>query len=151
MLTNLRGDRLGTLWILPVYLTRWKWEQSYRLINHAYNFEDRRLLSYAALRNMMVLVQAVCYFISVPLGKKLKLNFLLKQIYEGVSFSRESSRRIGKILQIPFSLSFLSWKCHKKAKFIKGETRHLCLLFRANYNCPIWTTELPVRFSLYRV
>lgn len=151
LLTNLRVDRLGPLWTLQVYLPRWKCEQSYRFVNQAYNFEDIRVLRYTALRNMMVLVQAVCYFVSVPLGKKLKLNFLLKKIYEDVSFSWESSLRIGEILQIPFSLRFLSWKCHKKAKFIKGETRHLCLFFRANYNCPIWTTELSVRLSLYRV
>jgi len=31
---------------------------------------------------MMVLVQAVFYFVSVGLGKKLKLNILLKKIYE---------------------------------------------------------------------
>lgn len=30
----------------------------------------------------MVLVQAVFYFVSVELGKKLKLNILLKRIYE---------------------------------------------------------------------
>ena len=30
----------------------------------------------------MVLVQAVLYFVSVELGKKLKLNILLKRIYE---------------------------------------------------------------------
>jgi hypothetical protein len=31
---------------------------------------------------MIALVQAVFYFISVELGKKLKLNILLKKIYE---------------------------------------------------------------------
>ncbi len=82
LLTNLQVDRLGVLRILEIYLTRWKCEESYRFIKQAYNLEDIRVLSYTALRNMMVLVQAVFYFVSVELGKKLKLNILLKRIYE---------------------------------------------------------------------
>ncbi len=82
LLTNLRVDRLGALRVLEIYLTRWKCEESYRFIKQAYNLEDVRVLSYTALRNMVVLVQAVFYFVSVELGKKLKLNILLKRIYE---------------------------------------------------------------------
>ncbi len=82
LLTNLEVDRVGALRVLEIYLTRWKCEESYRFIKQAYNLEDVRVLSYTALRNMMVLVQAVFYFISVELGKKLKLNILLKKIYE---------------------------------------------------------------------
>jgi len=82
LLTNLEVDRLGALRVLEIYLTRWKCEESYRFIKQAYNLEDVRVLSYTALRNMMVLVQAVFYFISVELVKKLKLNILLKKIYE---------------------------------------------------------------------
>jgi hypothetical protein len=82
LLTNLEVDRVGALRVLEIYLTRWKCEESYRFIKQAYNVEDVRVLSYTALRNMMVLVQAVFYFISVELGKKLKLNLLLKKIYE---------------------------------------------------------------------
>jgi hypothetical protein len=33
---------------------------------------------------MMVIVQAVFYFVSVELGSKLKLNILLKKVYEKV-------------------------------------------------------------------
>jgi len=47
-----------------------------------YLLTDVRVLSYTALRNMMVLVQAVFYFVSAELGKKLKLNILLKKIFE---------------------------------------------------------------------
>ena len=68
--------------ILEIYLTRWKCEESYRFIKQAYNLEDVRVLRYTALRNMMVLVQAAFYFVSVELGKKLKLNILLKKIFE---------------------------------------------------------------------
>lgn len=82
LLTNLRVDRLGGLRMLEIYLTRWKCEESYRFIKQAYNLEDIRVLSYNALRNMVVLVQVVFYFVSVELGKKLKLNILLKKIYE---------------------------------------------------------------------
>jgi len=82
LLTNLEVDRVGALRVLEIYLTRWKCEESYRFIKQAYNLEDVRVLSYTALRNMMALVQAVFYFISVELGKKLKLNILLKKIYE---------------------------------------------------------------------
>lgn len=68
--------------ILEIYLTRWKCEESYRFIKQAYNLEDVRVLSYKALRNTMVLVQAVFYFVSAELGKNLKLNILLKKLYD---------------------------------------------------------------------
>ena len=82
LLTNVNVRSLGVMRILEIYLTRWKCEESYRFIKQAYNLEDVRVLRYTALRNMMVLVQAAFYFISVELGKKLKLNILLKKIFE---------------------------------------------------------------------
>ena len=82
LLTNLEVKKLGVIRILEIYLTRWKCEESYRFIKQAYNLEDLRVMSYRALRNMVVLVQAVFYFVSVELGKKLKLNILLKKIFE---------------------------------------------------------------------
>jgi hypothetical protein len=82
LLTNVAIKSQGVIRILEIYLTRWKCEESYRFIKQAYNLEDVRVLSYTALRNMMVLVQAVFYFVSVELGKKLKLNLLLKKIFE---------------------------------------------------------------------
>jgi hypothetical protein len=82
LLTNVGVKPQGVMRILEIYLTRWKCEESYRFIKQAYNLEDVRVLSYTALRNMMVLVQAVFYFVSVELGKKLKLNILLKKIFE---------------------------------------------------------------------
>lgn len=39
-------------------------------------------MTYTGLRNMVALVQAVFYFVSVELGKKLKLNILLKKVLE---------------------------------------------------------------------
>jgi hypothetical protein len=82
LLTNVAIPSQGVMRILEIYLTRWKCEESYRFIKQAYNLEDVRVLSYTALRNMMVLVQAVFYFVSAELGKKLKLNILLKKLFE---------------------------------------------------------------------
>jgi len=82
LLTNVAIPSQGVMRILEIYLTRWKCEESYRFIKQAYNLEDVRVLSYNALRNMMVLVQAVFYFVSAELGKKLKLNILLKKLFE---------------------------------------------------------------------
>ena len=82
LLTNLELKKLGVIRILEIYLTRWKCEESYRFIKQAYQLEDVRVMSYRALRNTVVLVQAVFYFVSVELGKKLRLNILLKKIFE---------------------------------------------------------------------
>jgi len=101
LLTNPRVDRLGAMRILEIYLTRWKCEESYRFIKQAYDLEDIRVLSYTALRNMVVLVQAVFYFVSVELGKKLKLNILLKKIYERAKrFSEIPQKEKGSGLNI---------------------------------------------------
>jgi hypothetical protein len=56
--------------------------ESYRFIKQAYNLEDVPVMSYNALRNTVVLVQAVFYFVGVELGKKVKLDILLKKIFE---------------------------------------------------------------------
>jgi len=82
LLTNIAVKPQEVMRILEIYLTRWKCEESYRFIKQAYNLEDVRVLSYTALRNMMVLVQAVFYFVSAELGKNLKLNILLKKLFE---------------------------------------------------------------------
>lgn len=68
--------------ILEMYLTRWKVEESIRFLKQEYNLEDVRVRNYAALRNTVALLSAVFYFLSVYLGRKLKLNILLKKIYE---------------------------------------------------------------------
>lgn len=67
--------------ILEIYLTRWKCEESFRFMKQTYHLEDVRVRSYQGLRNMACLVLAVFYFVSVELGKKLKLSILLKKIY----------------------------------------------------------------------
>ena len=69
-------------WILDTYLTRWKCEESYRFIKQSYNLEDVRVRSYIAIRNTVALIHAIFYFVSIELGKKIKLNILLRKLYE---------------------------------------------------------------------
>ena len=83
LITNLEVENEGdALHILEVYLTRWKCEESWRFIKQSYNLEDVRLLKYIGLRNIVTLVMAVFFFISVVLGSGMRLWILLKKIYE---------------------------------------------------------------------
>lgn len=79
LLTNLEDKSPEE--ILEIYLTRWKIEESFRFIKQSYNLEDIRVQSYNSLRNLVVLVLGVFYFVCVELGKKLRLNILLRKIY----------------------------------------------------------------------
>ena len=79
LLTNL--DKNPVI-ILEMYLTRWEVEESVRFLKQEYNLEDVRVRSYAGLRNTVSFLLAIFYFLSVYLGRKLKLNILLKKIYE---------------------------------------------------------------------
>ncbi|MFZ2603141.1 MAG: transposase [Candidatus Omnitrophota bacterium] len=79
LLTNVdKGPRE----ILEIYLTRWKCEESFRFLKQEYHLEDIRVRSYNSLRNTIALVHAVFYFLSVYLGRSLKINILLKKILE---------------------------------------------------------------------
>jgi len=53
-----------------------------RLIKQPYNLEDLRIRNYIAIRNTVALIHAVFYFVSVELGKKIKVNILLGKLYE---------------------------------------------------------------------
>ncbi|MEA3431845.1 MAG: hypothetical protein U9R01_04085 [candidate division WOR-3 bacterium] len=68
--------------IMEIYLTRWKWEESFRFIKQVYQPEQVRLLKYEGLRNTVSLIMAVFFFISVVLGAAFKLRILLKKVYE---------------------------------------------------------------------
>ncbi len=46
-------------------LTRWKCEECDRYIKQSYNMEDLRVRGYNAIRNIVVLVNAIAYFFSV--------------------------------------------------------------------------------------
>jgi len=75
-------DRSHGQWILEVYLTRWKVEESYRFLKQAYRLEDVRVRSYVALRNIYALAHAVFYFVSVALGESARMNLLVKKVCE---------------------------------------------------------------------
>lgn len=68
--------------ILEMYLTRWKCEESFRFLKQEYKLEDVRVRRYIALRNTVALLHCVFYFLSVYLGKRLRMNILLKKILE---------------------------------------------------------------------
>lgn len=68
--------------ILEIYLTRWKCEESFRFLKQEYHLEDVRVRSYVGLRNTVVLLQSVFYFLSVHIGRRLKMSILLKKILE---------------------------------------------------------------------
>ena len=67
-------------WISDIYLTRWKIEETYRFMKQGYNLEDVRVRSYAALRNIYALVNAVLYFVSVIIGAKSRMGFLYREL-----------------------------------------------------------------------
>jgi len=68
--------------LLEIYLTRWKCEESFRFLKHEYHLEDVRVRRYTALRNTVTLLHAVFYFLSIYLGRRLKLKILLNKIIE---------------------------------------------------------------------
>lgn len=68
--------------ILEIYLTKWKCEESFRFLKQEYHLEDVRVRSYIGLRNTVVLLQAVFYFLAVYIGRRPKMSILLKKILE---------------------------------------------------------------------
>jgi len=68
--------------LLEIYLTRWKCEESFRFLKHEYHLEDVRVRRYTALRNTVALIHAVFYFLSVYLGRALKMKILLHKIIQ---------------------------------------------------------------------
>ena len=54
LLTNVRppDDREHAEWIMDVYLTRWKADETYRWLKQSYHLEDLRVRSCTAIRNM---------------------------------------------------------------------------------------------------
>ena len=82
LLTNLvagvrDSESLG--WIVQIYLTRWKIEETFRFLKPSYNLEDIRVLGYQRLQNLVALV-AAAYFAAVFLGQKLKLRLLAEKL-----------------------------------------------------------------------
>jgi hypothetical protein len=67
-------------WIVQIYLTRWKIEETFRFLKQSYNLEDIRVRKYLRLKNLVVLVTAAAYFAATFLGQKMKLRLLCRKL-----------------------------------------------------------------------
>ncbi|MGH9374773.1 MAG: transposase [Terriglobia bacterium] len=81
MLTNLEGvqDSESLGWIMQIYLTRWKIEETFRFVKRSYNVEDIRALRRQRLKNLVLRVAAAAYLAAIFLGQKLKLKILCEK------------------------------------------------------------------------
>jgi len=66
--------------IIEAYLKRWSIEETIRFIKQTYDLENIRVLKYRRLQNMMALLLAVFYFISVILDQNQKLIIMTGHI-----------------------------------------------------------------------
>jgi hypothetical protein len=83
LLTNLpvrARDSQSLWWIVQIYLTRWKIEETFRYIKQSYNLEDIRVMKYQRLKNLVTLVTAVAYFAATFLGQQMKLRILCEKL-----------------------------------------------------------------------
>ena len=65
---------------IEAYLKRWSIEETIRFIKQTYDLENIRVLKYARLKNMMVLLLAVFFFVSVILDQNQKLTIMAGHI-----------------------------------------------------------------------
>lgn len=69
------------LWfIIQAYMRRWSIEETIRFIKQTYDLENIRVLKYTRLQNMMALLLAVFFFISVVLDQSQKLSIMAGHI-----------------------------------------------------------------------
>jgi hypothetical protein len=73
-------DSQSLWWIVQIYLTRWKIEETFRFIKQSYKLEDIRVMRYQRLKNLVVLVTAAAYFAATFLGQKMKLRILCEKL-----------------------------------------------------------------------
>jgi hypothetical protein len=73
-------DSQSLWWIVQIYLTRWKIEETFRFIKQSYNLEDVRVMKYQRLKNLVILVTAVAYFAATFLGQQMKLRILCEKL-----------------------------------------------------------------------
>lgn len=55
--TNLKiavRDSQSLWWIVQIYLTRWKIEETFRFVKQSYNLEDIRVMKYQRLKNLVI-------------------------------------------------------------------------------------------------
>jgi hypothetical protein len=83
LLTNLKiavRDSQSLWWIVQIYLTRWKIEETFRFVKQSYNLEDIRVMKYQRLKNLVILVTAAAYFAATFLGQQMKLRILCEKL-----------------------------------------------------------------------
>lgn len=83
LLTNVpvvARDSPSVWWIVQIFLTRWKIEETFRFVKQSYHLEDIRVLKYQRLKNLVVLVTAVAYFAATFLGQQMKLRILCEKL-----------------------------------------------------------------------
>jgi len=83
LLTNVpvaARDSQSVWWIVQIYLTRWKIEETFRFIKQSYNLEDIRVMKYQRLKNLVILVTAAAYFAATFLGQQMKLRILCEKL-----------------------------------------------------------------------
>ena len=75
------GTAQKDVWfIVQAYLKRWSVEETIRFIKQTYDLENIRVLRYPRLQNMMALLLAVFYFVSVILDQTQKLTIMAGHI-----------------------------------------------------------------------
>jgi len=73
-------DSQALWWVVQIYLTRWKIEETFRFVKQSYNLEDIRVMKYQRLKNLVILVTAVAYFAATFLGQQMKLRILCEKL-----------------------------------------------------------------------
>ena len=73
-------DSQSVWWIVQIYLTRWKIEETFRFVKQSYNLEDIRVMKYQRLKNLVILVTAAAYFAATFLGQQMKLRILCEKL-----------------------------------------------------------------------
>ena len=77
---NINSGEKDLWFIIQAYMKRWSIEETIRFIKQSYDLENIRVLKYTRLQNMMALLLAVFYFVSVILDQNQKLKIMAGHI-----------------------------------------------------------------------
>jgi hypothetical protein len=73
-------DSQSLWWVVQIYLTRRRIEETFRFVKQSYNLEDVRVMKCQRLKNLEILVTAVAYFAATFLGQRMKLRILCEKL-----------------------------------------------------------------------
>lgn len=77
LLTSIRINSPKDLWFaILAYIKRWSIKETIRFVKQTYDLENIRVLKYVRLQNMMAVLLAVFYFVSVILDQSQKLTVM---------------------------------------------------------------------------